>query len=859
MKRKREIVKKVKIIMNLAQQEGKDNGDRELKLEHIVLAILNEDTNKSNLILKYMGIDTLSLYDLVSEHLRHSQLNVNLNTNKKLRLPHDINSAKIMKELDVESEHMGDMYIDTTHIMLALLKEKNLPLVKLLNKNKLTYNNFKKGIINYYNTNSKELTDYEKEKIKDMEKQNKENLDNNPIKNSLPFDDDDKNEFANSGKMKNSKKEGTKTPVLDNFCRDISKMAEDNELDPVVGRGVEIKRVSQILARRKKNNPILIGDPGVGKSAIVEGLAILIKEGKAPRVLIDKKIYSLDLAAMVAGTKYRGQFEERMKAILEELKGNKDIILFIDEIHTIVGAGNASGSMDAANIFKPALARGEIQVIGATTLDEFREHIEKDGALTRRFQQVLINEPTLAETIIILNNIKNKYEDYHKVIYTPEAIEECVKLSDRYIMDRSMPDKAIDVLDEAGATTNINHETPENIKILEEEKNKIIAKKFEVVSKQKYEEAAKLRDEEKNINTDLDAAKKEWIDSIDKTRTVVDVNLIAEVISMMSGIPIKKISAQETKRLMNMDKELTGKVIGQDDAVSKVVKAIKRNRLGIKDKTKPIGSFIFLGASGVGKTFLAKLLAEQIFGDADSLIRVDMSEYMEKHATSRLIGAPPGYVGHEEGGQLTEKIRRKPYSVILFDEIEKAHDDVFNLLLQLLDEGHLTDGLGRKVNFKNTLIILTSNIGVKELNSFSKDMGFKTNATIANEEERSRSIIEKALKKKFKPEFLNRLDDTIIFNNLKKEDIHKIIYNELKKLEDRVKEELNITLKINKSAVEYVGEQGYDEAYGARPLNRAIQKYIEDPVADEILSGNFKDGDTINITYDKKNNKMILS
>lgn len=594
-------------------------------------------------------------------------------------------------------------------------------------------------------------------------------------------------------------------------------------------------------------------------TAIIEGLAILIKEGKAPRVLLDKKIYALDLAAMVAGTKYRGQFEERMKAILEELKGNKDIILFIDEIHTIVGAGNASGSMDAANIFKPALARGEIQVIGATTLDEFREHIEKDGALTRRFQQVLINEPTLAETIIILNNIKNKYEDYHKVIYTPEAIEECVKLSDRYIMDRSMPDKAIDVLDEAGATTNINHETPENIKILEEEKNKIIAKKFEVVSKQKYEEAAKLRDEEKNINTDLDAAKKEWIDSIDKTRTVVDVNLIAEVISMMSGIPIKKISAQETKRLMNMDKELMGKVIGQDEAVSKVVKAIKRNRLGIKDKTKPIASFIFLGGSGTGKTFLAKLLAEQIFGDADSLIRVDMSEYMEKHATSRLIGPPPGYVGYEEGGQLTEKIRRKPYSVILFDEIEKAHDDVFNLLLQLLDEGHLTDGLGRKVNFKNTLIILTSNIGVKELNSFGKDMGFKTNATIANEEERSRSIIEKALKKKFKPEFLNRLDDTIIFNNLKKEDIHKIIYNELKKLEDRVKEELNITLKINKSAVEYVGEQGYDEAYGARPLNRAIQKYIEDPVADEILSGNFKDGDTINITYDKKNNKMILS
>jgi len=663
----------------------------------------------------------------------------------------------------------------------------------------------------------------------------------------------------NGGKEEKNITSDSSTPVLDNFSRDLIKLAEDGKLDPVVGREREITRIAQILSRRKKNNPIILGEPGCGKTAIVEGLANMIYEGNCPRNLMDKRIVSLDMASIVAGTKYRGQFEERMKAILEELKDNKNIILFIDEIHTIVGAGNASGTMDAANIFKPALARGEIQVIGATTLDEFRENIEKDGALTRRFQQVLVEQPTLEETKIILENIKGKYEDHHKVKYTDEAIEECVKLSDRYIMDRAMPDKAIDILDEAGATTNINHEVPENIKKLEQKKDDIIDAKNKVVISQKYEEAAKLRDEEKNINSELDKAKKEWMDSMDKTRTVVGVDLVAEVVSMMSGIPLSKISSQETKRLMTMDKELTGKVIGQDDAVNKVVKAIKRNRLGIKDKTKPIGSFIFLGPTGVGKTYLAKLLTEQIFGDADAIVRVDMSEYMEKHATSRLIGPPPGYVGYEEGGQLTEKVRRKPYSVILFDEIEKAHDDVFNLLLQLLDEGQLTDGLGRKVNFKNTLIILTSNVGVRELNSFGKDMGFKTNASVANEEEKARSIIEKALKKKFKPEFLNRIDDTVIFNSLKKGDISKIIHNELEKLKSRVKEELNISLKVNKTAVDYVAEQGYDEAYGARPLNRAIQKHIEDPITDDILSGKYSEGDTIKISFDKKINKIVLS
>lgn len=901
MKGKREVVKKVKAIMKLAQEEGKNNVDRELRPEHIMLAILNENTNKSNKILRYMGLDTSLLYDVVSEHLRHTSLNHNYSSGKKVKLPFDLNCNNIMKAVDKESDNLGDIVIDTTHIVLSILLKKNYinkesELIKVLKNNNLSYYKFREAIINYdtpVGDNSKENKDeYNKNKyiekmidrlknsnldelrnqledsdIEELRKKLNSSLDEgNPFlgsesTNSLPFEDGDGEDLTQpkGSKMRRSKKDTSKTPVLDNFCRDISKVAKEGGLDSVVGRKSEIKRVSQILSRRKKNNPILIGDPGVGKTAIVEGLAMLIKEGKAPRILLDKKIFSLDLASIVAGTKYRGQFEERMKAILEELKDNKNIILFIDEIHTIVGAGNASGTMDAANIFKPALARGEIQVIGATTLDEFRENIEKDGALTRRFQQVLVEQPTLEETKIILENIKGKYEDHHKVKYTDEAIEECVKLSDRYIMDRAMPDKAIDILDEAGATTNINHEVPENIKKLEQKKDDIIDAKNKVVISQKYEEAAKLRDEEKNINSELDKAKKEWMDSMDKTRTVVGVDLVAEVVSMMSGIPLSKISSQETKRLMTMDKELTGKVIGQDDAVNKVVKAIKRNRLGIKDKTKPIGSFIFLGPTGVGKTYLAKLLTEQIFGDADAIVRVDMSEYMEKHATSRLIGPPPGYVGYEEGGQLTEKVRRKPYSVILFDEIEKAHDDVFNLLLQLLDEGQLTDGLGRKVNFKNTLIILTSNVGVRELNSFGKDMGFKTNASVANEEEKARSIIEKALKKKFKPEFLNRIDDTVIFNSLKKGDISKIIHNELEKLKSRVKEELNISLKVNKTAVDYVAEQGYDEAYGARPLNRAIQKHIEDPITDDILSGKYSEGDTIKISFDKKINKIVLS
>jgi ATP-dependent Clp protease ATP-binding subunit ClpC len=742
-------------------------------------------------------------------------------------LPFSDETKGIFKMVDKECADLNDDIIEPTHLMLAILKSK-LEVNKVLETKNVTYKSFI-------------------EIIKGMKKEPKNGM--------FDGDDIDDQESYKRPMKKNDVK--SKTPVLDNFCRDISKAVDNGEIDAVIGRKTEIKRVSQILSRRKKNNPILIGEPGVGKTSIIEGLAQLIKDGEAPRTLTGKRIFTLDLASIVAGTKFRGQFEERMKAILQECKANPDIVLFIDELHTIIGAGNASGSLDASNIFKPALARGELQVIGATTLDEYRENIEKDGALTRRFQQVLVEEPTLEETKTILMNIKDKYEQHHKVKYTEEAIDECVKLSARYIMDRAMPDKAIDVLDEAGSSTNITVEKPEHVKDLEIKRDLLEAKKKEVVLKQKYEEAAKLRDEEKKVNDALEKAVHEWNESLDSDITEVGVEIISEVVSMMTGIPLNKISTQESKRLLNMDKDLMGKVIGQDAAVTKVVKAIKRNRIGIKDANKPVGSFIFLGPTGVGKTLLAKLLAEQVFGDSDALIRMDMSEYMEKHSVSRLIGPPPGYVGYDQGGQLTEKVRRKPHCVILFDEIEKAHDDVFNLLLQLLDEGQLTDGLGRKVNFKNALIILTSNIGVKEVGSFGKNMGFETPSSLLNEENRTRDIIEKALKKKFRPEFLNRIDEAIVFRGLKREDIGKIIYVELEKLEKRVLE-MGYTLKITDEAVDFLANHGYDEEYGARPLARAIQHYVEDAVADEILNDNIKEGENINIIYDKATDSLVV-
>jgi ATP-dependent Clp protease ATP-binding subunit ClpC len=824
----REIYPKVKIIMSHSVKEAKSFDDVKVRPEHIILSILVDNENECTKVLKTLGVDSIDLYDRIADFLRQSDLTPRVTTVARKTLPFSDETKAIIKTLDGECEKLNDNMIDTTHVMLGILFA-NLPVNHMLSKFGITYNSFKKA-----------MTGMNKDQTKNS---------------ALGGDEhEDQESYKRSKKTTDTK---SKTPVLDNFCRDVSKSVEKGEIDPVVGREIEIRRVSQILSRRKKNNPVLIGEPGVGKTSIVEGLAQLIYDGNAPRTLSDKKIYSLDLASIVAGTKYRGQFEERMKAILEECQANPDIVLFIDELHTIVGAGNSSGSLDASNIFKPALARGEIQIIGATTLDEYRENIEKDGALTRRFQQVLVEEPTLEETKIILMNIKEKYEKHHKVKYTEEAIDECVKLADRYIMDRSMPDKAIDVMDEAGATTNIGVEKPELIKELEEEKRLINEKKIDVVKKQKYEEAAKLRDEERKVIENLEQAVGEWQSKLDNNVTEVGVELISEVVSMMTGIPLTKISTQETKKLMEMDKNLMGKVIGQDAAVAKVVKAIKRNRIGIKDKNKPVGSFIFLGPTGVGKTLLAKLLAEQVFGDSDALVRMDMSEYMEKHSVSRLVGPPPGYVGYDQGGQLTEKVRRKPHCVILFDEIEKAHEDVFNMLLQLLDEGMLTDGLGRKVNFKNALIILTSNIGVREVNSFGKTMGFETPANIVNEENKARAIIEKALKKKFKPEFLNRIDEAIIFNGLSEEDIHKIIYLEIASLEKRISE-MNYKIDIKKDAIEFIAKNGYDDAYGARPLARAIQHYVEDAVADEILNGNVKEGETIEITLDKEKQELVL-
>ena len=823
----REVYPKVKHIISESMKEAKSFDDVKVRPEHIVLSILLDDDNDCVTIFRRLNVNTSELYDRISDYLRKNDITPRIVGNNKRTLPFSDETKAIIKSLDNECENLNDNMIDIIHVMLAILS-KNIPSSEILYKHfGVNYNSFKQII-----------------------KEMREGFSNSAYENDEPEEES----FRKKTKGGDTK---TKTPVLDNFCRDISKAVEKGEIDPVVGRSVEIKRVSQILSRRKKNNPVLIGDPGVGKTSIIEGLAQLINDGNAPRPLMNKKIFSLDLASLVAGTKYRGQFEERMKAVLEECKANPNIILFIDELHTIVGAGNASGSLDASNIFKPPLARGEIQIIGATTLDEYRENIEKDGALTRRFQQVLVEEPTLEETKTILMNIKEKYEKHHRVTYTEEAIDECVKLSARYITERSMPDKAIDVLDEAGATTNVSLEKPANIKDLEAKKSQLIEKKKEVVSKQKYEEAAKIRDEEKNLNEELQKAIDTWNQKLENKTTTVGVELISEVVSMMTGIPLTKISTQESKKLITMDKELMGKVIGQDDAVSKVVKAIKRNRIGIKNKNKPVGSFIFLGQTGTGKTLLAKLLAEHVYGDIDALVRMDMSEYMEKHSVSRMVGAPPGYVGYEQGGQLTEKVRRKPHCVILFDEIEKAHEDVFNLLLQLLDEGQLTDGLGRKVNFKNALIIMTSNIGVKEVNSFGKSMGFETTSSLLTQETRVRDIIEKALKKKFRPEFLNRIDEAIVFRHLSQEDIHKIIYLEIEQLQKRLNE-MSYKLKISKDAVEFLGKQGYDEAYGARPLARAIQHYVEDTIADEILNENINEGDIINIGFNSDNEQITI-
>ncbi len=676
-------------------------------------------------------------------------------------------------------------------------------------------------------------------------------------------DDDSSKIFGGGaqGGAAGKEKKGTeksRTPVLDNFGRDLTRLAEDNKLDPIVGREKEIERVAQILSRRKKNNPILIGEPGVGKTAIAEGLALRIIQKKVSRVLFGKRVVTLDLASLVAGTKYRGQFEERMKAVMNELEKSPDVILFIDELHTIVGAGGASGSLDASNMFKPALARGEIQCIGATTLDEYRQYIEKDGALARRFQMVMVDSTTPEETIQILDNIKEKYEDHHHVIYTKEAIEACVRLSDRYISDRYLPDKAIDVLDEAGARVHINNiHVPEDIVKFEEAIEDVKKEKNRVVKSQKYEEAAQLRDREKKLIEQLDIAKAKWEEKTRTEKYTVNEDNVADVIAMMTGIPTKRIAQKESNKLLSMGEELKGKVIGQDEAIKKLVKAIQRTRVGLKDPKKPIGSFVFLGPTGVGKTELAKVLATYLFDKEDALVRIDMSEYMEKFSVSRLVGAPPGYVGYEEGGQLTEKVRRKPYSVVLLDEIEKAHPDVFNILLQVLDDGILTDGLGRRVDFRNTIIIMTSNIGVRDLKDFGTGIGFSTAAKRDNEEENMKSTIQNALKRAFSPEFLNRLDDVIVFNSLQREHIHKIIDITLKKLFDRIIQ-IGYNVELTDKAKDFLSDKGYDQQFGARPLNRAIQKYLEDPVAEEILKGEVEEGGTILADHDGKADVLTI-
>jgi len=734
--------------------------------------------------------------------------------------------------------------VETEHLLLSILKNKENIATQILNQFDVDYDLFRNelGMVDSApSAPSTPSSEYQEDGDDDFD------------------DEKGKGGFGGGTKSKPSATSKSKTPVLDNFGRDITKLAEQDGLDPIVGRDAEIERVSQILSRRKKNNPILIGEPGVGKTAIVEGLALRIVQRKVSRVLFDKRVISLDLAALVAGTKYRGQFEERMKAIMNELEKNRDVILFIDEIHTIVGAGGASGSLDASNIFKPALARGELQCIGASTLDEYRMHIEKDGALDRRFQKVIIEPPSVADTIIILNNIKSKYEDYHSVIYDQEAIEACVKLSDRYMTDRLLPDKAIDVLDEVGARVHLkNISVPEDIVGLEKQIEEVKNEKNRVVKSQRFEEAASLRDTEKKLGEALDKAKLNWEEDSKNKRFPINEEHIAEVISMMTGIPVKRMVEAETTKLRKMAEDMRGQVIGQEDAIGKVVKAIQRNRVGLKDPKKPIGTFIFLGPTGVGKTELARALARNMFDSEESLIRIDMSEYMEKFAVSRLIGAPPGYVGYEEGGQLTEKVRRKPYCVILLDEIEKAHPDIYNILLQVLDDGILTDGLGRKVDFKNTLIIMTSNIGARQLKDFGDGVGFATATRMEQTDENNRSVIEKALKRTFSPEFLNRIDDVVVFNSLTKDNIYLIIDIIMKQVLARLVN-LGLNLVLSSAAKEFIADKGYDVQFGARPLHRAIQKYIEDPLAEEILNHSVKEGDTLIGDLDKEKSLLTFT
>lgn len=830
---------KVKKVLSLSREEALKLGSDYIGTEHLLLGLVKDSDNLAVIVLDSLDVNFDELQEAIKELAPHSSKEpANFNIGR-LYLNH--HAEKILKVSFLEAKSMGQDEISPELLVLSILRHGDNLGSKVLEEFDIDYEGFKSEL-----EFVKQELDYSDSDL----------FSASASDSDAPFEDSG----SESGGSRYSRKSGTKsrTPVLDNFGRDITQLAEEDKLDPIIGREKEIERVSQILSRRKKNNPILIGEPGVGKTAIVEGLALRIKYRKVSRTLFNKRLVMLDMAAMVAGTKYRGQFEERMKAIMGELEKSADVILFIDEIHTIVGAGGATGSLDASNIFKPALARGDLQCIGASTLDEYRQHIEKDGALDRRFQKVIIDPPSAEETLNILENIRSKYEEFHNVTYSDDAIKNCVKLSDRYISDRFLPDKAIDVMDEVGARVHLkNIHVPKHIEELEAKIEKLKEAKNQAVKNQQYEKAAMHRDNESKLLKQLDEAKNKWEQDAKEMRYPVNEQDIAEVIAMITGIPVNKVAKSESNKLVHMHEDLNEVIIGQDEGIEKVTKAIQRNRVGLKDPNKPIGTFIFLGPTGVGKTELAKALARYMFDTEDALIRMDMSEYMEKFSVSRLIGAPPGYVGYEEGGQLTERVRRKPYSVILLDEIEKAHPDVFNILLQVLDDGLLTDGLGRKVDFKNTLIIMTSNIGVRQLKDFGQGVGFSTKAQIENKEEYNKGVIQNALKRTFSPEFLNRIDDVVIFNSLGEEEIHKIIDIALKDLYKRL-EDMEYDLELSQKAKEFVAKKGFDPQYGARPLHRAIQKYIEDPLAEFILAKKPEEGSVFHAVMDSSEDKKKL-
>ncbi len=827
---------RVKDVIAFSKEEAVRLGHDLIGTEHILLGIIREGQGEAITVLENLNIDTQALRTKIEQFNPPTERIID----DKKHIPLTKQAERALKTTFLEAKLFQNTEVNTIHLLLCILRNTDDPITQLLKQYDIDYNNVKDEFKFQFQKDSTETP-----------------------KAQSSYDDDDDAQRSSGNPYgsgaASATKPKSKTPVLDNFGRDLTAAAIDGKLDPVIGREKEIERVSQILSRRKKNNPLLIGEPGVGKSAIAEGLALRIIQRKVSRVLYNKRVVTLDLASLVAGTKYRGQFEERMKAIMTELEKNDDIILFIDELHTIVGAGGAAGSLDASNMFKPALARGEIQCIGATTLDEYRQYIEKDGALERRFQKVMVEPTSYDETIQILNQIKDKYETHHNVEYTPEAIEACVSLTSRYITDRFLPDKAIDALDEAGSRVHIkNIKVPKEIVELEKRLEEIRDEKTKVVKSQKYEEAARLRDNEKQTENELKIAQDKWENESKMHKEIVSDENVAEVVSMMSGVPVHRVAEGELKKLAQLNNLITGKVIGQNDAVSKVVKAIQRNRAGLKDPNRPIGTFIFLGTTGVGKTQLAKVMAKELFDSEDALIRIDMSEYMEKFAVSRLVGAPPGYVGYEEGGQLTEAVRRKPYSVILLDEIEKAHPDVFNILLQVLDDGHITDSLGRKIDFRNTIIILTSNIGTRELKDFGDGVGFGTTAKKASTDSRAKSTIESALKRTFAPEFLNRIDDIIFFNSLEKEDIFKIIDIELEKLYQRI-EKLGYKITITEEAKNFIAEKGWDKDFGARPLKRAIQKYVEDPMAEEIVNAEIKIGDHLQMELNEAKDAIKIS